>query len=150
MPARTGDKKEDVMSTSSIEVPEEAPLVGVGGWLALLIFGLAISGVQGIMRHGIDAVFGIGNLWLAYALYRYMPYALLQAKLWLSIRLLSTLLPGVLLFIAANTEPPEQAYKFEQAINGGAAFGLMILSIPYAIWLLYLFKSKRVNNTYLT
>jgi hypothetical protein len=127
-------------------VEEPFELVGIGGWLLLLIIGLSFSGIQFILRGGIDIVFGLGNLWIAYALYRGINRALTQAKVWLMIRLLFTALPALVLFLIANQEPSsayEQAYKEAQM-----ASPYLFQGIAYAFWLLYLYKSRRVRNTY--
>lgn len=122
----------------SLDTSSDVKLVGVGGWLLLLVIKLSVgavvlilAGIAGTNRVGSMLVIGLGVLSgiTAFLLTTGNSKGVLLAKLFLGIEAA---------YYAFELLPPvsDNPYKTTE---------FLILSILYII---YLFRSKRVKNTY--
>jgi len=125
--------------------PAAPKLIGVGGWLALLIVKLSISaisrGLAGFQQPisllgSVNIIFAGLACIVAYLLGTKNPKAVLWAKIFLIADAAYYVLEVLDAVTSSSTDPSPLWFK---------PLGYLIASI---LWFLYLMKSKRVKNTF--
>jgi hypothetical protein len=117
----------------------DARLIGIGGWLLLLVIKLSIGTVVRLLAGIAESNHLVGLLNLAFALVGGVSAYLLVIKSPKGVLLAKIVLGGEAVYYLLEVVPPiSVANPFKTA-------GFFCVSVLY---LAYLFRSKRVKNTY--
>lgn len=131
------------MSTTATAdaVLPKLPLYGIGGWLALFIFGRFVVGFLSLGQGKLDIAMAIFGVIVAVLLYMKKPMALKATLVYLiGLLVLYSLFLICAVILLMTGDQTDNTMKFLTDSIRGVIFT--------AIWLAYFARSERVMNTY--
>jgi hypothetical protein len=121
------------------EPQQDARLIGIGGWLLLLVIKLSVGGLTRLLGGLAESNHGVGLLNIAFGVIAGIAAYLLMRKNAKGVLLAKIFLGAEALYYVLELIPPTSV------ANPFKTLGFFCASVLY---LAYLFRSKRVKNTY--